>query len=127
MRFTRAIVCPPAESFDTGITSAMLGPPDWELAREQHDAYCRMLERLGLTLASLPPDPTYPDGTFVEDAAVVTSRVTVAWWTSQILLAAVNVPTWWAKLSGPRCITMVRTLSPSGRGLAPSRSHVAAS
>ena len=52
----------------------MLGPPDWELAREQHDAYCRTLERLGLTLARLPADPTYPDGTFVEDAAVVTDK-----------------------------------------------------
>ena len=74
MTFTRAVVCPPAESFDTGITTAMLGPPDWELAREQHEAYCRTLERLGLGLTRLPADPTYPDSTFVEDAAVVTSR-----------------------------------------------------
>ena len=74
MPFTRAIVCPPAESFDTGITSAALGPPDWTLALEQHEAYCRALERLGLTLARLAPDPTYPDGTFVEDAAIVTTR-----------------------------------------------------
>jgi dimethylargininase len=74
MTLTHAIVCPPAESFDTGITSAMLGPPDWELAQEQHAAYCRTLEKLGLSLVRLPSDPTYPDGTFVEDAAVVTSR-----------------------------------------------------
>jgi dimethylargininase len=74
MTLTRAIVCPPAESFDTGITSAMLGPPDWELAGEQHAAYCRALERLGLSLLRLPPDPVYPDGTFVEDAAIVTAR-----------------------------------------------------
>ncbi|HKT59429.1 MAG TPA: arginine deiminase family protein [Gemmatimonadales bacterium] len=74
MRFTRAIVCPPAESFDTGITSAALGPPDWTLALAQHDAYCRTLERLGLTLIRLEPDPTYPDGTFVEDPAIVTAR-----------------------------------------------------
>jgi dimethylargininase len=72
MTLTRAIVCPPAESFDTGITSAMLGPPDRALARQQHDAYCRTLKRLGLTLTRLTSDPTYPDGTFVEDAAVVT-------------------------------------------------------
>ncbi|HET7470398.1 MAG TPA: arginine deiminase family protein, partial [Gemmatimonadales bacterium] len=43
-------------------------------ARRQHEAYCRTLEGLGLTLTMLPADPTYPDGTFVEDAAVVTSR-----------------------------------------------------
>jgi dimethylargininase len=74
MPFTRAIVCPPTESFDTGITSAALGPPDWALAEKQHDAYCRTLERLGLALTRLEPDPTYPDGTFVEDAAIVTTR-----------------------------------------------------
>ena len=41
---------------------------------EQHEAYCRVLERLGLSLVRLPPDPEFPDSTFVEDAAIVTSR-----------------------------------------------------
>jgi dimethylargininase len=44
------------------------------LALEQHDAYCRALERLGLSLTRLAPDPRFPDSTFVEDAAVVTGR-----------------------------------------------------
>ena len=44
------------------------------VALEQHDAYCRTLERLGLSLVRLPPDPRFPDSTFVEDAAIVTSR-----------------------------------------------------
>ena len=74
MRFTRAIVRPPATTFADGITSSRLGPPDLALALDQHDAYCRALERLGLSLTRLPPDPEFPDSTFVEDAAIVTSR-----------------------------------------------------
>ena len=73
MRFTRAIVRPPAATFAAGITSSDLGPPDLALALEQHDAYCRMLERLGLALVRLAPDPDFPDSTFVEDAAIVTT------------------------------------------------------
>jgi dimethylargininase len=74
MHFTRAIVRPPAASFAAGITSSGLGPPDLALALEQHEAYCRALERLGLSLVRLPADPKFPDSTFVEDAAIVTSR-----------------------------------------------------
>jgi dimethylargininase len=74
MPFTRAIVRPPAASFAAGITSSGLGPPDLALALVQHEAYCRTLERLGLSLVRLPPDPGFPDSTFVEDAAIVTSR-----------------------------------------------------
>ena len=74
MPFTHALVRPPAASFAAGLTSSGLGPPDLELALEQHDAYCRTLGRLGLSLASLPPDPRFPDSTFVEDAAIVTSN-----------------------------------------------------
>jgi dimethylargininase len=69
-----AIVRPPAANFAAGITSSGLGPPDLALALRQHDAYCRALVRLGLSLVSLPPDPEFPDSTFVEDAAIVTSK-----------------------------------------------------
>jgi dimethylargininase len=74
MRFTHAIVRPPANTFAAGITSSRLGPPDLTLALEQHEAYCRTLERLGLSLVRLPPDPAFPDSTFVEDTAIVTNR-----------------------------------------------------
>jgi len=74
MRFTRAIVRPPATTFAEGITSAGLGPPDMALALKQHEAYCQTLERLGLALIRLPPDPAFPDSTFVEDTAIVTAR-----------------------------------------------------
>jgi dimethylargininase len=74
MSFTHAIVRPPASTYAAAITSSGLGPPDLALALEQHEAYCRTLERLGLFLVRLPPDPGFPDSTFVEDAAIVTSR-----------------------------------------------------
>src|ERR671915_2622945 len=74
MRFTHAIVRPPGHPFAAGITTSGLGPPDLSLALDQHDAYCRTLERLGLSLVRLAPDPDFPDSTFVEDAAIVTSR-----------------------------------------------------
>lgn len=74
MRFTRAIVRPPAATFAAGITSSGLGAPDLALALEQHDAYGRTLERLGVRLVRLAPDPGFPDSTFVEDAAIVTAR-----------------------------------------------------
>ena len=74
MRFTRAIVRPPADTYSTGITSASLGPPDLAVALEQHEAYCRTLERLGLSLLRLPPDPGFPDSTFVEDGAIATTE-----------------------------------------------------
>jgi dimethylargininase len=74
VRLTHAIVRAPGRTFAQGITSSGLGPPDLVLALEQHEGYCRALERLGISLERLPADPAYPDSTFVEDAAVVTSK-----------------------------------------------------
>ena len=74
MRFTRAIVRPPPATFAAGITTSGLGPPDLAVALEQHEAYCQALERLRLSLVRLAPDDEFPDSTFVEDAAIVTTR-----------------------------------------------------
>ncbi len=74
MRFTRAIVRPPAATFAAGITTSSLGVPDLPLALKQHEAYCQSLERLGLKLIRLASDPDFPDSTFVEDTAIVTPR-----------------------------------------------------
>lgn len=67
-----AIVRPPAASFAEGLTTAGLGAPDLDLAREQHESYCATLEELGVELVVLEPDDAFPDSTFVEDTAVVT-------------------------------------------------------
>ena len=72
--FTKAIVRAPCASFSSGLTSVDLGKPDYQLALQQHEAYCGALERCGLSLARLPPDERYPDSTFVEDTAVLTQR-----------------------------------------------------
>jgi dimethylargininase len=71
--FTRAIVRPPAPNFGEGLTTSGLGRPDYERALAQHAAYCAALEKCGLTLSRLEPDPNYPDSCFVEDAAVIVS------------------------------------------------------
>jgi dimethylargininase len=73
-RFTRAIVRPPCANFAQGISTAADGPPDLRLALEQHARYCEALQDCGLQVICLEPDPQYPDGTFVEDTAVVTER-----------------------------------------------------
>ncbi len=74
MNFTRAIVRPPARSFAAGLSSAGEGPPDVDRALEQHAAYVRALRDCGLQITQLQPDEAYPDGTFVEDTAIVTGR-----------------------------------------------------
>src|SRR5712692_11344900 len=72
--FTRAIVRPPAPNFAQGLTTSRLGAPNYERALRQHEAYCAALEQCGLTLTRLPPDPNYPDSTFVEDTAVLVTH-----------------------------------------------------
>jgi dimethylargininase len=72
--FTRAIVRPPGGSFASGLSSATDGAPDLKLALAQHAAYVRALRECGLTLTVLEPDEAYPDGTFVEDTAIMTGR-----------------------------------------------------
>jgi dimethylargininase len=74
MQFTRAIVRLPARSFARGLSSASEGPPDVDRALEQHAAYVRALRGCGLNVTCLQADDTYPDGTFVEDTAILTER-----------------------------------------------------
>jgi dimethylargininase len=74
LNFSRAIVRPPGANFAAGLSSAVDGAPDLELALQQHAHYCEVLRACGLELIRLEPDPAYPDGTFVEDAAIVTAR-----------------------------------------------------
>lgn len=45
-----------------------------ERAREQHRAYCSLLENLGLEVIRMPRDDMNPDSCFVEDTAVVHGR-----------------------------------------------------
>ena len=75
--FRRAIVRPPAPNFAEGLTTADLGTPVFEAALAQYDRYCEALEHCGLALTRLPPDPRFPDSTFVEDTAILTGGVAI--------------------------------------------------
>ena len=75
--FSEAIVRAVPGTLDAGITSANLGRPDYEKAREQHDSYVSALERCGLEVTVLDADERYPDSVFVEDTAVVTDRCAI--------------------------------------------------
>ena len=72
--FRKAIVRPPGPGFEKGITSSGLGPPDLAKAKEQHEAYCRALERCGVEVIRLEAEARFPDSTFVEDVAILTPR-----------------------------------------------------
>lgn len=76
--FTHAIVRPPGRSFAQGLTTSTLGPPIYELALEQHAAYCAALEACGLSLIRLEADEGHPDSTFVEDTAILAEGCAVA-------------------------------------------------
>ena len=77
MKFTKAIVRTPCPSMINGLTTAGLGRPDYEKALVQHAAYVEALKACGLYVTVLPPDNDYPDSTFVEDTALVTSACAI--------------------------------------------------
>jgi dimethylargininase len=76
-KFARAIVRGVPETISVGITTAELGEPDAEKAREQHRSYVAALEDCGLEVIMLEADERYPDSVFVEDTAVVTDRCAI--------------------------------------------------
>ena len=71
---THAIVRKPGINFADGLTTSSLGRPNYKTALQQHEKYCLALQRCGLSLTILEPDLDFPDSTFVEDTAVLTSR-----------------------------------------------------
>lgn len=75
--FTRAIVKLPCPNMVRGVTDAGLGTPDYPLALEQHRDYISTLESCGLDVAVLPPDDSFPDSTFIEDACLITPKCAV--------------------------------------------------
>lgn len=75
--FTRAIVREVSKKYEQGLTTSSLGAPNYELARQQHADYIEALKSCGLDVTVLPADERYPDSTFVEDPAIVTSRFAI--------------------------------------------------
>jgi len=77
LRFSRAIVRIPGQSYADGLTTSDEGRPDIHTACVQHARYCQALRDCGLELTVLPADEAQPDGTFVEDTAVIAGRVAI--------------------------------------------------
>ena len=70
-RFHAAIVRLPGVGLERGLARDDLGVPSLDRALDQHRRYREALVDCGLTVTVLPADPDHPDGTFVEDTAVV--------------------------------------------------------
>jgi dimethylargininase len=69
--FSHAILRLPGANLAQGLTRVDLGPPSLGTALAQHALYRDALLQCGLSLIVLPADPAFPDGTFVEDTAIV--------------------------------------------------------
>src|SRR5690242_11625567 len=50
---------------------------DYDLAVQQHQAYCRMLRACGAEVRTLDINRSLPDSTFIEDTAIVLDEVIV--------------------------------------------------
>jgi dimethylargininase len=72
-----AIVRLPASNFAEGLTTVALGVPHFDQVRVQHASYCEALEECGVAITTLDADPRYPDSTFVEDTAVLTTHCAI--------------------------------------------------
>ena len=66
---------PSARISECELTYLEREPIDFEAALGQHAAYCRALEGCGAAVEQLAADERYPDGVFVEDAAVVLDEI----------------------------------------------------
>ena len=70
--FKTAIVRTPCENMVHGLTESREGPPDHDLALEQHGNYVSALKKCGVEVVVLPAANDFPDSCFVEDVAVCT-------------------------------------------------------
>jgi dimethylargininase len=75
--FKNAIVRTPGHNFAAGLTTVDLGQPQFDKVLEQHALYCKALQDCGLEITTLDPDLQFPDSTFVEDTAVLTSHTAI--------------------------------------------------
>ena len=71
INFTNAITRKPGKNIAQGLTTANLGPPNYNLILEQHISYVAALKSIGLNVIELDAQSEYPDAHFVEDTAVV--------------------------------------------------------
>ena len=75
--FKRAILRTPSKSMVSGLSTANLGIPNYELALIQHKKYIEALEKCGVEIIVLPPLEAFPDSTFIEDVALLTDNCAI--------------------------------------------------
>lgn len=75
--FKNVIAKTPGKSYVGGLTTSDLGTPDYDKLLVQHEAYVETLKKCGVEVTLLSPSEEFPDSTFVEDAAVLTSNFAV--------------------------------------------------
>ena len=77
MKFTHALVKTPSKTFPSGLSAPNSDPASYDLAVRQHMNYIKALKTCGLEVILLEPDDAFPDSTFVEDTALLTSGFAV--------------------------------------------------
>jgi dimethylargininase len=75
--FNRAIVRTPSRSVVDGLRAVDVGAPSFEGVQQEHANYVRALERLGVSVETLPALEAFPDSVFVEDTALVFSGAAI--------------------------------------------------
>lgn len=75
--FRNVIVKKPGKSYVEGLTTSNLGVPDYEKLLEQHQGYIEALKKCNVDVHYLKESEAFPDSTFVEDTAVLTSSFAV--------------------------------------------------
>ena len=75
--FTDAIVRTPCKNIINGITTSTEGEPDYIKVINQHKLYINALKSCGLVVTILPEKDDFPDSTFVEDVALLTSKCAI--------------------------------------------------
>lgn len=75
--FKRAILRTPSKSMISGLSTANLGIPNYELALVQHKKYIEALTLCNIEVSVLPPLEDFPDSTFVEDVALLTDNCAI--------------------------------------------------
>lgn len=71
MPFTHALTRTPSTHMADGLTTQELGVPDVARAMQQYARYLDTLRACGLQITTLPADDAFPDGHYVEDAAII--------------------------------------------------------
>lgn len=78
MKYKYAIVCSPSKNYRSAISSNDENKNiDIEKAQYQHHEYCKVLEKIGLTLIKIPENEIHPDSCFVQDPCVIFGKTAI--------------------------------------------------